>query len=84
MTTEFAAGDDFSYYAGGIMSQASKKPEDLAQKEEPLIVPSSGSVDIDLSLGGSLTEIKKTAKMVHEGGVNHSVFLIGWGQDEKK
>jgi len=48
MTTEFAAGDDFSFYAEGIMAQASKKPEDLAQKEEPLVVPSTGSVDFDL------------------------------------
>lgn len=21
--------------------------------------------------------------MVHEGGVNHSVFIIGWGYDDK-
>jgi hypothetical protein len=84
MTTEFAAGDDFSYYGEGIMQQESKKPEDLAQKD-PLIVPSSGGVDFDLSATrGSLSEIKKTAKMVHEGGVNHSVTLIGWGQDDKK
>mgnify|MGYP006117416245 CR=1 FL=1 len=57
------------------------------------MIPSDGSIDFEIpakkymeSPKGSqstLSEIMKTAKMVHEGGVNHSVFLIGWGHDEK-
>jgi len=57
------------------------------------MIPSDGSIDFDMpaknfldsptGLQSSLTEIMKGAKMVHEGGVNHSVFIIGWGFDEK-
>lgn len=62
-------------------------------EQQPLMIPSDGSIDFDLpakqflntpkGLQGTLSEIMKTAKMVHEGGVNHSVFIVGWGFDEK-